>query len=104
MRRLAWSLSLILVLGIASASAQNDDSTLCRTGNGDVSIAACTRLIGSGKFKGHDLAAFYNRRGAVYESLADLDHAMADYGDAARLDPKFAEAFNNRGNVLRKKG
>ncbi|MCH9019105.1 MAG: tetratricopeptide repeat protein [Proteobacteria bacterium] len=33
-----------------------------------------------------------------------MDRAIKDYDDAIRLEPDFAMAFSNRGNVYRKKG
>ena len=47
--------------------------------------------------------AFYNR-GIAYNVKAELDNAIADYGEALRLDPAFAAAFVNRGILYRSKG
>ena len=103
MGRFASLLSLMLLLaGLAAAQAQNDDAALCRT-TGDAAIAACTRLITAGKYKDHDLALLYNRRGAELEKKADLDRALADYNEALRIDPKYAVAYNNRAVAFNKK-
>ncbi|WP_162502581.1 tetratricopeptide repeat protein, partial [Treponema endosymbiont of Eucomonympha sp.] len=40
----------------------------------------------------------------VYEQKGDYDKAIADFGEAVRLKPDYAEAFNNRGCVYGKKG
>ena len=50
-------------------------------------IAACTRLIESGQFVGHDLAVFHFDRGIAHTSKNDFDQALSDYGEAIRLDP-----------------
>jgi Flp pilus assembly protein TadD len=36
--------------------------------------------------------------------LGDLDGAIAAYSEAVSLDPKYAEAYNNLGDALLKKG
>ena len=42
--------------------------------------------------------------GAIYQAKDDLDHAIADYGQALELDPKLAAAYNNRGLAFSAKG
>ncbi len=42
-------------------------------------------------------AAAYLARGDRYSDLKDYDHAIADYSQAIRLKPDYAEAYNNRG-------
>ena len=44
-------------------------------------------------------AAFYNRRGLVYEDLGLFNQAEDDYSHAIELNPKWAIAYNNRGYV-----
>ena len=44
-----------------------------------------------------DTAAAYLARGDQYSDLKDYDHAIADYSEAIRLKPDYAEAYNNRG-------
>jgi tetratricopeptide (TPR) repeat protein len=44
----------------------------------------------------------FNNRGN--SRAIDLDGAIADYNEAIRLKPDYAGAFNNRGNVRRRKG
>ena len=41
----------------------------------------------------------YNGRGFGYYNKNDNDRAIADYDQAIQINPKFALAFNNRGNV-----
>lgn len=64
-------------------------------------IAACSRLIGSGKFQGHTLAQLYHRRATIWRTAgSDLDKAIADDGEAIRIDPKYAVAVSSRGLSL----
>jgi tetratricopeptide (TPR) repeat protein len=43
-----------------------------------------------------------NNRGLSFESINDFDSAMRDYNLAIRMNPTYAEAYSNRGNVHRK--
>lgn len=77
----------------ARAAAEED---LCAYGSGDPAIAACTRQIESGRFKGHALAVRYSNRGILWRIKNDYARAFADYGEAIRLDPKYSDAYYNR--------
>ena len=44
-----------------------------------------------------DTAEAYLKRGDRYSDIRDYDHAIADYNQATRLKPDYAEAYNNRG-------
>jgi tetratricopeptide (TPR) repeat protein len=63
-------------------------------------VAACTHLIESGQFAGHDLAVFHYNRGVAHKAKNDIDQALNDYSEAIRLDPNYARAYLNRGAVL----
>ena len=67
-------------------------------------IAACTQSIDSGKWTGRNQAVNYTNRGNAYRDKRDLDHAIADYNEAIRLDPEHIMAFNNRGVTYSYKG
>jgi tetratricopeptide (TPR) repeat protein len=58
----------------------------------DAQIAACTRQIDSGRWRGHDLAVEHYNRGISWKAKGDLDRAIADYTEAIRLDPKYEHA------------
>ena len=60
-----------------------------------MAIPACTLLI---KKNPRDAIAYYNR-GISYRETGKLDLAMADYTRAIELNPKYFEAYNNRGNL-----
>src|SRR5262245_8980281 len=71
----------------------------------DEKIGACTRLISGGKLRGDDLAQAYFRRGLNYASVRDdFDHAIADFNETLRLDPKHAFALAVRGAAFVRKG
>jgi tetratricopeptide (TPR) repeat protein len=106
--RLCGLASALLGLSICAATvpAQADDWTLCQDGSvaPGVSIAACTRAIGSGYYRTHDLSVLHYNRGVSYRQQSNDDAALADYSEAIRLDPGYEKPFNNRGNVRKDKG
>jgi len=91
-------LEIIVIVGcLVSVPARADERRTCATTSGDTAIAACGRAIASGRLRGHDLAVAFNYRGNEYHAKGDADRAIADYSDAIRFDPTFANAFYNRG-------
>src|SRR5262249_5532558 len=81
---------------LAMQSAGADDAETCAKESGNVAIAACTRAIESGRYKGRDLAVIYSKRGKAWNAK-DRDRAIADHTEAIRLDPKNAVAYFSRG-------
>ena len=69
-----------MALGMPMVAAA-DDSQTCWKESGDVAIAACSRAIKSGRFKGHALAVIYTNRGIEYSRKNDYDRAIADCSD-----------------------
>ncbi|MFP6734318.1 MAG: tetratricopeptide repeat protein [Rhodospirillales bacterium] len=63
----------------------------------DRAILHCTRAIRSGYLSRRDKATTYNNRGIAYGRKGDLDRAIADYGEAIRLNPDYVSAYYNRG-------
>jgi lipoprotein NlpI len=43
-----------------------------------------------------DFARAYNARGFVYLLKRDFQHALADFDEAIRLEPNYANAIQNR--------
>ena len=44
-------------------------------------------------------AADYYNRGLTYQENAQYDEAIANYTRAIEINPRYAEAYNNRGNA-----
>jgi len=70
----------------------------------DERIAACTRYIDAGAGTRRELSLATVFRGSAYRGKGDLDHALADYNAAIRLDPTNTVALNFRGLAYRAKG
>jgi lipoprotein NlpI len=100
--------ALFAVAGAPVSRAVADDANTCMYRIGDEQIAACTRVIQSGRWSGQALARVYARRGIAYRAKGDLDRATADYHEVIRLDRKLPEAYLElglaylyRGNLAR---
>jgi len=83
-----------LLGGTYEVRSAGDDARLCAKESGDTAIEACSRAIKSGRYKGRDLARQY--RGVERGLRQEYDLALADYGEAAKIDKKYADAFYNR--------
>jgi tetratricopeptide (TPR) repeat protein len=104
-----WKFGLIpllalIALAVSPRPAAADDYETCEKESGDVAIAACSRALATGRYKGRQLAAIYDNRGVEYANKHDFDRAFADYDEAIRTDPKFAFPYSNRGDARRLNG
>lgn len=60
-------------------------------------IQACTESLDRKIFEGNDRFFLLVDRAAAYFAEGDKEHALDDYNEAARLAPKSADVFYNRG-------
>jgi tetratricopeptide (TPR) repeat protein len=88
-------------LGLAG---RDTDYQACETATGDQALAACDRAIAGGKFAGRELSYLYSDRGFLHMQKGELDLALADLNEAARVDSSNFYAFWNRGAVYAAKG
>jgi tetratricopeptide (TPR) repeat protein len=103
MRRNRWRLfagaAVAVILAVQPATADDAD-TCAKAFSGDEAIAACTRLISSGRYNGRDLAIIYTNRGNAWGGDLDrpiADYKIRDYDQAIRLDPTYVPAYIKRG-------
>jgi len=94
------AVAVMLAMQVAAAA----DIQTCEDESGDAAIAACTRLIASGRYSGDHLATLHGNRGVEYGRKGDFDRAIADFDQALKLDPKDGGAYSNRGLARSCKG
>src|SRR5258708_40172276 len=86
----------LVTFGIATMSAAADQGETCVRWQDE--IAAYSGLIN----RNPDNAVFYNNRGNAYWCTHDYHRAIADFGQAIRLDPKGVVAYLNPGHPYEK--
>ena len=89
---------------LSPLAAGDPDFRACEKSSGDDAIAACDRAIASGKFTARGLSYLYSDRGFMRMQTGDIDIALADLNEAARIDSTNFYAFWNRGAVYAVKG
>jgi hypothetical protein len=102
--RALFALTLVGVWGLSTLSVIADDADGCVNATGRDGIAACDRVIASGKIGGGRLAFAYYNRGLARLELGEYDRAIADFDASIRLDAASAPTFNNRGTAWYAKG
>jgi tetratricopeptide (TPR) repeat protein len=70
----------------------------------DIGLAACSRLINSGKYRGGELAAFYRGRANWLHRKEQLDAALSDYERAIALDPDNVYSYDYRADIFLDRG
>ncbi len=81
-----------------------DDQLVCVRTTGNMSIAACTRLIEGGRLAPGNLAIAYYNRGNGYNGKREYARAIADFTKAIELKPDYGVAYYNRGKVHETEG
>ena len=86
--------------GHGALAQPNDFSDCIREDHIDNAIAACTRAIASGRYRGRELFQLYYKRGIVLSMRREYDRAIADFAQALKINPKHVGALVNRGANL----
>ena len=101
------SMAVIVMLGPAAAQSSRSWAWCVNQGSTfsvDQRINGCSSIIQSGRETRRNLAIAYYSRGLAYYDKGDDDRAIAEYNEAIRLDPKFAQAYSSRGLAYDHKG
>jgi tetratricopeptide (TPR) repeat protein len=107
LRRLALiSLSLAIALTGLPASAQSpaDDWSRCRGDDIAAVIAGCTALLEAGQLTASERAEALSGRAVAYHAQRDYPHAIADYEEGLRLNPRAVWAHAGLGVSQRAAG
>jgi tetratricopeptide (TPR) repeat protein len=89
----------------ATAFAESDRLTRCRSGDPGARITACAQIIARGKRETkRDQLAAYVSWGDAYLARSEFDRAIADYDKALRFDKNLAAAYTGRARAYRGKG
>lgn len=99
-----FALTLVGVWSLSTLSGIADDADRCVNASGREGLAACDRVIASGKIGSSGLAFAYYNRGLAELETGDYDRAIVDFDASIRLDPASASTFNNRGSAWYAKG
>jgi tetratricopeptide (TPR) repeat protein len=102
--RALFALPLVGVWGLSTLSGIADDADRCANAAGREGIAACDRVIASGKTGGSRPASAYYNRGLAKLEMSEYNGAIGDFDASIRLDPTSASTFNNRGSAWYAKG
>ena len=101
----AMLLASPLAVTPASADYQSDSRDCFAVGyGGEKRVAACTRVIESGRLRGSGLAGAYQTRAEGYRIVKKYDEALADFARAIEIDPQLALTYSNRAEVHRMLG
>lgn len=87
----------MIAMGIVAASPARAHDLCDEASTPEQGVSVCTRQIGSGEFKGRDLAITYVNRGVAYYRLKQHEKAVADFDRAIKIAPALVQAWNNRG-------
>ena len=79
---------LAVLVAAFAAPALGDDAADCAGSDPARVLAACTRIIGTAGAPAPRVADAYSKRGVQLALQGDYEKALADLGEAIRLDPK----------------
>lgn len=99
---------LAIFLGLTAAAlpalAQEPPAVVCRQGQPQDAVAACSGILNRKDLSPEVRALTLTSRGNAYNKMRDLDSALVDLDAAIKLNPRLAAAHNFRGIVLRLRG
>lgn len=100
----AAAASLLVALIAPASAAEKLPECGQVTGDPELAIKVCTRLIEFAGLDKPDLAKTYYTRGTEWANQGNHDRAIADYTMALGLEPKLGDAYYNRALSWSEKG
>lgn len=101
-------LNIALLFGavtlVSSGTARADAACLDVNRSAGGVVSACTKAIGAAGADSRAAAPLYNARALGQRGAGRDDLALADFDAAIRVDPHFADAYANRGDLNRDAG
>lgn len=102
-------IKIALMIGLSAGSSNVFAATKksyddCNGNDADLRLSGCTTVITDKTETAKNRSIAFYQRGRVYQFKRDYDHAIADYSEAIKLNPKYAEALYFRGGVHDKQG
>jgi tetratricopeptide (TPR) repeat protein len=104
MRAVALLFAGLLACSSTVLAATSKEWSECEGDNIDRAIAACSKIIAQGKESRTNLALAYSDRGKAYVDKGDYDRAIADLGEAIKINPKEPVPYYNRALAHQNKG
>src|SRR5258705_13975857 len=95
----AAGIGLAMSCSPAMASDRSDRIACTQADGPDAKIAACTRLLESGKLTNQDRSKAYQARGIFWREKGERGRAIADFNEALRLTPNDSDVYKNRGII-----
>ena len=95
---------LVLLAAPARAAPAKDTADCEQMTNPALKIAACTKVLQSGKPANDAKAAAYHHRGVGHLLQQNFDRAIVEFNEALKLDRTYKRSYNSRGNAWKGKG
>jgi lipoprotein NlpI len=90
---------VVLAAGPAGAASEKAWDDCQQKTDLDRRIVGCTKVVADEDEDDDDRAVAYTNRGNAYVGRGDFARGIADYSEAAKLDPEYVMAFANRGRA-----
>lgn len=92
------------LLATPSLAGMTEDISDCNAADRKASVAACTRVMNSGRLWENQFYIGYYNRGWAHFNAGDYDAALADFDRAIAQNAEFADSYLSRAEVQQERG